>query len=315
LIEDLLDVSRIVSGKLELTLSAVDLVPIVQAAVDVIRPSADAKRIRVAVELEAPPCFVSGDSDRLQQVLVNLLSNAVKFTPAEGRIGVRLQTVDGSYSMAVEDSGIGIAPEFLPQVFDRFRQADGSLTRQHGGLGLGLAIARDLIALHQGELRASSPGPGKGATFTVVLPKLLAQAAPAREPRARAEVHLDGLAVLVTDDDADAREVAREALSTAGARVVVAADAAGALTAIDNQEFDVFVCDIQMPKVDGYGLLSEMRQRTSRQGRFVPAVAVTAHAGVAEQERVRRAGYQEIVIKPYDFTTLAEAVAEAAGRT
>ena len=310
LIEDLLDISRIVSGKLELKVSAVDLVPTVQSALDVIRPAAEAKGIALAADLPESPCLVSGDADRLQQVLVNLLSNGVKFTPNEGRIEVSLRATPSSYTIAVRDNGIGISREFLPQVFDRFRQADGSITRQHGGLGLGLAIARDLIALHQGRLEASSPGPGQGATFTIVLPRSLGESAPAREARAGGVIRLDGLRVLVTDDDADARMVAEEALSGAGARVAVAADAVDALSASARTDFDAFVCDLQMPEVDGYALLRDLRARAASKGRSLPAVAVTAHASVTEQTRARQAGFQQVVTKPYDFAVLVTAVAQ-----
>ncbi len=313
LIEDLLDVSRIVSGKLDLKLAAVDLVAIVQAAIDVIRPSADAKGIVIAADLPASPCMASGDPDRLQQVLVNLLSNGVKFTSNEGHIQIRLSVSERTYVIAVEDDGIGIPPAFLPQVFDRFRQADGSITRQHGGLGLGLAIARDLIALHHGRLEAASAGPGQGATFTITLPRSLGESAPARQSRPGGTVRLTGLTVLVTDDDADARTVAEEALVAAGARVVVAADESESLSAVTEEEFDVFVCDLQMPRLDGYGLLREIRKQLAPRGRFLPAIAVTAHASVAEQVRARRAGFQQVVTKPYDFPVLVAAVAEAAG--
>ena len=311
LIEDLLDISRIVSGKLELKLSAVDLVSTIHAALDVIRPSADVKGITVAADLPEPPCLVLGDADRLQQVLVNLLSNGVKFTPNDGRIDVTLRTAGPNYTIAVRDNGIGIPKEFLPQVFDRFRQADGSITRQHGGLGLGLAIARDLIALHQGRLEASSPGPGEGATFRIVLPSSLGESAPARQARARGATRLDGLTILVTDDDADARTVAEEALSGAGARVVSASGADEALRASMTEVFDLVVCDLQMPDLDGYGLLRELRARASAKGRSFPAVAVTAHASVAEQTRARAAGFQQVVTKPYDFSVLIDAAAQA----
>jgi signal transduction histidine kinase/ActR/RegA family two-component response regulator len=314
LIEDLLDISRIVSGKLELKLAAIDLPSVVQSAIDVVRPSAETKRIALDAALLPSPSLVSGDPDRLQQVLVNLLSNAVKFTPEGGRVAIELTATASTYSVTVTDSGIGIAPEFLPHVFDRFRQADGSITRQHGGLGLGLAIARDLVELHGGRLDAESPGLGQGATFTVVLPRLLADVAPAREPRRRDLVRLDGVVrVLVTDDDRDARDVARQALAAAGARVVLAGNAAETLAAREHQTFDVFVCDIQMPDVDGCTLLKQVRSRPNGTDGRIPAVAVTAHAGVAEQDRVRAAGYDQVVIKPYDFSVLTRAISDVLG--
>jgi signal transduction histidine kinase/CheY-like chemotaxis protein len=307
LIEDLLDISRIISGKLELKLSTVDLVGIVHAAIDVARPSAEGKGLQLSSDLLASPAPVSGDPDRLQQVIVNLLANAVKFTPAGGRIEVTLEESDSTYVVSVHDTGIGISPDFLPHVFDRFRQADGSITRQHGGLGLGLSIARDLVAMHHGRLEASSAGPGSGATFTVVLPGLPADAVPSWDRSPDARVRLDGLTVLVVDDDADAREVARQALEPAGARVTVAASAAEALSALTRESIDVFICDIQMPDLDGCTLLRVIRGDRHT----MPAVAVTAHAGLAEQDRMREAGYGRIITKPYPFTELVETVSVA----
>jgi signal transduction histidine kinase/ActR/RegA family two-component response regulator len=314
LIDDLLEVSRIVTGKIDLQLSSVDLGHVVETAVEVNRPVAEAKGITLSLDLGGRPCFVSGDPDRLQQIVSNLLSNAVKFTEAGGCVDVTLTAAGTSCAVAVSDTGAGIAPEFLPRIFDRFRQADGSVTRHHGGLGLGLSIARDLVELHGGRIEASSKGLKHGSTLTVVLPRLSSflpreeDAAPPPAPR------LDGLSILVADDDADARIVARAALVAAGARVELASDGARALTLVAQREFDVLVCDIAMPDVDGYSLLRQVRERQQARGEFTPAVAVTAHAAAGDREQASRAGYQSFVAKPYDFSALCRAVATAKSR-
>jgi len=247
-------------------------------------------------------------------VLSNLLSNAVKFTPAGGQVEVRLSGSGPNYLVAVRDTGVGIAPQFLPRVFDRFRQADGSITRQHGGLGLGLAIVRDLVALHGGRVEAASDGDGLGATFTIILPQLLeAPVVATREAGQTVSQRLDGLTVLVADDDIDARQLAGQALHAAGARTELVSGGVEALLALQRREFDVFVCDIAMPDIDGYALLHRIREIELKQGRFMPAVAVTAHAGAADEARAHSAGYQGFVVKPYQFATLSNAVASAAG--
>jgi len=315
LIDDLLEVSRIVTGKIDLQLSTVDLGSMVESAVEVNRPVAESKGITLSLDLAGRPCFVSGDPDRLQQIVSNLLSNAVKFTEAGGRVGVTLTASGTSCAIAVSDTGAGIAPEFLPRIFDRFRQADGSVTRQHGGLGLGLSIARDLVELHGGRIEASSKGLGHGSILTVVLPRLSSSSLPRAEDAAPVPApRLDGLSILVADDDADARIVAREALIAAGARVELASDGARALTLVAHRAFDVLVCDIAMPDVDGYSLLRQIRERQQVRGQFTPAVAVTAHASAGDREQASRAGYQGFVAKPYDFSALCRAVATAKTR-
>jgi signal transduction histidine kinase/ActR/RegA family two-component response regulator len=315
LIEDMLDVSRIITGKLQLKAGVVDLCSVVEASTDVIRPAADQKGLVLDLRIATPsPCFVSGDSDRLQQVVSNLLSNAVKFTATGGRVEVRLSEAGSDYAVRVRDTGIGVAPEFLPRVFDRFRQADGSVTRAHGGLGLGLAIVRDLVVLHGGRVEAASDGDGKGATFTIVLPQLLAaQVDGPRETSPVSMKRLDGFLVLVADDDLDARHLAAQALQAAGARVELVAGGVEALRILEHREFGAFVCDIAMPDIDGYSLLLKIRELELIKGRFMPAVAVTAHAGVADEARAHIVGYQAFVVKPYEFSTLSNAVATAAG--
>ncbi len=314
LIEDLLDVSRIVTGKLQLNTAVVDLVTVIDAALDVIRPAASAKGITVERDLLPSPRLVAGDADRLQQVVWNLLSNAVKFTPSGGRVDVSLTEAAASYTITVRDTGIGIPPEFLPRMFDRFLQADGSTTRQHGGLGLGLAIVRDLVVMHGGRVEASSAGPGHGATFSVVLPQLLTSRAPAGGVLSPSETRLDGLSVLVVDDDPEARDVAAAALTGAGAVVCTAADAQAALGQLELEDFDALVCDIAMPDVDGYTLLRRIRALELERGRFLPAVALTAYASADDQARAHAVGYQGFVSKPFEFSALVTAVGSAAGR-
>jgi len=307
LTEDLLDVSRIISGKLHLVLAPVDFGGAVESAVDAIRPAAQAKQIEMALARSGGACRVNGDVDRLRQVVSNLLSNAVKFTPHGGRIDVMLSATALTCELVVRDNGIGIEPEFLPYVFDRFRQADGSMTRQHGGLGLGLAIVREITLAHGGQVRVESSGAGQGTTFFLSLPVAPAAVAAAGERGPAAAPRLDTLAVLVVDDDPDARELAKLALTSAGAAVVDADGAEEALARCAERRFDVLVCDIAMPGLDGYALLRHIRARDVH-GRFTPAVAVSAFADRAATARARDAGYQRFVAKPYDFGDLVAAV-------
>jgi signal transduction histidine kinase/CheY-like chemotaxis protein len=307
LIEDLLDISRIVSGKLHLKTGIVDLVTVVDAAIEVVRPAADAKHITIERRLPPDPCVVTGDADRLQQIVWNLLSNAVKFTPSGGRVEIQARQEGGTCLIEVRDSGIGISKDFLPYVFDRFRQADGSMTRQQGGLGLGLAIVRELVELHGGTVSASSDGHERGATFSIRLPRLAAAAVRQAEPAQKRAADLHDLAVLVVDDDADSRDVAGAALATVGARVEAVDSSAKALRAIGVRAFDVLVCDIAMPDVDGLTLMRQVREA----GIVTPAVAVTAYASSDERARASAAGFQEFVAKPYDLSTLVDAIARA----
>jgi signal transduction histidine kinase len=311
LVEDLLDISRIISGKMDLKLVPTDLTQAALASVEALRPSAEAKHIDLRAEVPDTPCMVSADPVRLQQVVGNILSNAVKFTAEKGTILLRVESRANEFRLSVTDSGIGISKEFLPRVFDRFRQADGSITRQYGGLGLGMAIAHDLVKLHGGTLEAESGGPGMGATFTMTLPALLQREGISPASVASGTVSLNGLRVLVVDDDDDARRVAAEALTGAGARVVSASNGEDAMKELASQEFDAFVFDVQMPAIDGFALLKLARQLEWEKGRFTPAVAVTAHAYAADQSQARAAGFQRVVVKPYEFSALKSAIADS----
>lgn len=319
LIDDLLDVSRIITGKLNLAVRPVDLPAIIEAALESVEAAARAKGIRLepTLHLAAPP--VLGDPGRLQQVLWNLLSNAVKFTPAGGRIFIGLDRTDSHARIMVGDTGQGINRSFLPYVFDRFRQAETSAARSHGGLGLGLAIVRHLVELHGGTVEAHSSGEGQGATFTVLLPFQ----PPMLEPRS-AESHrgnvegefppaLEGLRVVVVDDDADTRALLQAMLERGGATVSTAGSAREALATISAAEPDVLVCDIGMPGEDGYELIRQVRQRPREQHGSIPAVALTAYARREDVGRALKAGYQVHLAKPVDPQALARVVA-ALGR-
>jgi PAS domain S-box-containing protein len=315
LIDDLLDVSRMVSGDWRLTLRAIDVVPIVRAAVDVVRPAAVAKGVAIEVLVPDAAIHVHGDAGRLQQVFWNLVSNAVKFTPAGGRVDVVIERVAGRCRVVVRDTGEGISPEFLPHVFDRFRQADTSATRRHAGLGLGLAIVRALVERHRGTVSAESAGQDRGAAFTVELPTLAAEAfddPPAVDRVAAVPPgSLDGLHVLVVDDDADSIAVVSALLASCGAEVRTAGSAAAALEIAGHWRLDVLVSDIAMPGEDGCALLRAIRARGGALGR-VPAVALTAYAGTADRVRVLEAGFQVHLAKPFDPLELAAVVESAA---
>jgi PAS domain S-box-containing protein len=325
LVSDLLDVSRIISGKLRLDMRAVDLVFIINAAIDSIRPAADAKGIRLQTMLDPAAGPISGDADRLQQVVWNLLTNAVKFTPKAGRIQVKLQRVDSRVEIEVSDSGVGISKEFLPHVFDRFRQADASTTRVHGGLGLGLSIVHQLVDLHGGSVSVHSEGEGKGATFTVNLPfvgvvsnQKQAEPAPPANPE---EVptfdglpSLQGLKVLVVDDEADTRELIGEVLKEVGSEVITCRSAEEALAALKQHKPDILISDLGMPDEDGYSLISKIRALPSEQGGHIPAAALTAYARAEDRMRVLRSGFQFHLPKPVDSAELVTVVASLAGR-
>ena len=322
LIEDLLDMSRIASGRPRLQYRDVDLAAIVDAAVDVVRPAAFAKRLRLNVEVLVRPAMTHGDSGRIQQVIWNLLSNAIKFTPPDGEVSVRLERDEG-YRITVSDTGVGIAPTFLPLVFEPFRQADGTITREHGGLGLGLAIAKQLVELHGGTILARSAGRGAGATLEVRLPSVITAPAGVTAsdpfltalPSARTDVRLlDGLQVLVVDDEEDARDLLATALSQYGAEVRTAASAANAWKEIESRPPDVVLSDIGMPDEDGYTLVRRLRSRSRSRGGGIPAVAVTAYASDADRLAAQTAGFQAHVAKPFEPSELARLVA-ALGRT
>jgi signal transduction histidine kinase/DNA-binding response OmpR family regulator len=330
LIDDLLDVSRIITGKLRLDVRPIELVPIIEAAIDSTRPAAEAKAIQFEVALDNTASQVSGDANRLQQVVWNLFSNAVKFTPEGGRVEVRLERHNGHAQITVRDTGQGINPKFLPFIFDRFRQADGTTTRKHGGLGLGLAIVRHLVELHSGTINVHSDGVGKGATFTIVLPlktthrKLGTGGAAAEQPSLAATGDgdhsfkcapvLDGLRIMIVDDEADTRDMIAAALSQCGAQVKGCESAAEALSALQSWEPDLLISDIGMPGEDGYSLIKKVRQIDRQRYGQIPAVALTAYASPEDRIRILSAGFQMHVAKPVEPEELVTLIANIAGR-
>ena len=314
LVDDLLDVSRIMSGKLRIDSAPVDLAMVIAEAVDDVGPAAATRQLTLSVQVDADArVIVTGDDHRLQQIVSNLLVNAVKFTPANGRIDVELRHSAAVAEIIVRDSGEGIDPAFLPHVFDRFRQADSTRARKHGGLGLGLAIVRHLADAHGGTVSADSDGPGTGATFVVRLPiHTVSQRPHQREtivadaPDAR---RLVGRRVIVVDDEQDARDVTKAILESAGAEVVVAASAGEALHAIAGQTFDALVADIGMPEQDGYWLIRAIRSLSTLDGGAIPAVALTAWTAPKDREEAIVAGYNRHLGKPVDPNALVLAVA------
>lgn len=325
LVADLLDVSRIISGKLRLDVRTVDLLNIVNAAIDSIRPAIDAKGIRLQTILDPGAGPISGDADRLQQIVWNLLTNAVKFTPKGGRIQVRVQRVDSHVEIVVSDSGVGISKDFLPYVFDRFRQADASTTRIHGGLGLGLSIVHQLVDLHGGSVSVQSEGEGKGATFTISLPFVgvinSSQEAESEHPTQSDDVisldglpSLQGLKVLVVDDEVDTCELIGEVLRECGSEVITSRSAAEALEALQQHKPDILISDLGMPDEDGYSLISKIRALPSERGGQIPAAALTAYARAEDRMRVLRSGFQFHLPKPVDSAELVTVVASLAGR-
>jgi CheY-like chemotaxis protein len=322
LISDILDVSRIIAGKMALKVTAVELGAVVEAAVDTVRPAAQAKDIRLDPILDVTAGPVSGDPDRLQQVLWNLLANAIKFTPRGGRVQVRLEAIDSHVEVTVEDDGPGIDPEFLPFVFDRFRQADSSSTRRHGGLGLGLAIVRHLVELHGGTVQAANRSGPTGAMFTVKLPRRSLAAEPPggreRHPAVESTVtfeqapSLKGIRVLVVDDAEDARELVSTALERCGAKATTAASVAEAYEKLRRGGFDVLIADIEMPDEDGYDLIRSVRKLPARQGGSIPAAALTAYASAADRMKILDAGFEMHVPKPVQPAELAAVVASLA---
>jgi PAS domain S-box-containing protein len=308
LIEDLLDVSRILRGKLNLTVAPVDLASTIREAMETVRLAAEAKSI--TVEANAPDVgLVSGDSTRLQQVIWNLLSNAVKFTPEGGQVNIQLKRENGYAQITVTDTGQGIAPEFVPYVFDYFRQANSATTRKFGGLGLGLAIVRHLVELHGGTVQAASPGVGMGATFTVRLP-LMSQQSTTRQNSSLLEPtsDLSGIRVLVVDDDPDSREFVAFVLEQAGAQVTLATTAYEALSRLMQSQPDVLLSDIGMPDMDGYMLLQQVRALPPEQGGQVPAIALTAYAGDFNQQQALTAGFQQHIPKPIEPEELIQVI-------
>jgi signal transduction histidine kinase len=324
LIEDILEVSRIVTGKLRLRVASVDLTHVIDAALDVVRPAADAKGIVIERELPADPCIGLGDFGRLQQVIWNLLSNAVKFTPRHGRVRVSLARSDGWDRISVTDTGKGIDPSFLPHVFAPFRQGDASTTRDYGGLGLGLAIVRQLVELHGGSVRAESGGEGKGASFVVMLPvpahaperlasPLTVRTAAAGGPPAPPP-GVSGVRVMVGDDYADARELIAAALGYYGADVTTVGSVADAMALMPESQPDVLVSDIAMHGEDGYSLIHRVRALPKDLRPDVPAIALTAYASAGDRGKALAAGYQLHIAKPFDPTELARTVQRLAAQ-
>ncbi|KQP40035.1 hypothetical protein ASF44_09745 [Pseudorhodoferax sp. Leaf274] len=316
LVGDLLDMSRIVSGKLQLELQPLAPLGCIEAAIETVRPAAEAGGVRIEARLDPAAGVVAADAVRLQQVVWNLVANAVKFTPRGGLVTVRLAADGEALHIAVEDSGIGIAPAFLPYIFDRFRQADGSTTRRFGGLGLGLAIVRQLVELHGGSVQATSAGEGCGSCFVVRLPLHAADVPPALQAFApeAASTELAGLRVLVVDDETDARDLLQRMLADAGAEVLVADGADAVLQAIVQERPQVLVSDIGMPQVDGYALLRRVRALGPAQGGDLPAIALTAFARAEDRVRALKAGFRAHVAKPVEPAELVATIASAAGR-
>jgi signal transduction histidine kinase len=324
LVDDLLDVSRIMSGKSTLEAALVDVGPVVESALQSVRPAAEAKNIRLESAIRPGIGPLNADGARLQQVIWNLLSNAVKFTPPGGRVSVVAEDDGSQVEIRVVDTGRGISPEFLPHVFERFRQADSSTSRAEGGLGLGLAIVRHTVELHGGTVRAESEGLDRGSTFTVMLPLPsmgLSSSAATTKHRAESEPghRLDGLRVLVVDDDADTREVIATLLRSRGADVVAKESTFTATEALATMSFDVVVSDIGMPVEDGYALIRRIRELDAQRPKPLPALALTAYANAAELERIREAGFDALFTKPVEtrelIVTLGRLARGAVGST
>ena len=312
LIEDLLDVSRIVTGKVTLELAMVDPRRVIESSVETMMPAAQAKGIALVPLLDAGVGTLRGDPARLQQIVCNLLSNAIKFTPLGGRVEIMLARRGSEAEISVRDTGQGIKAEFLPYVFDRFRQEDGSISRRHGGLGLGLAIVRHLVELHGGAISAASDGEGRGATFTLRVPiRPGATAGHGTEPRPiipAGAAPLGGVHVLVVDDDQGAREVIAQILESLGARVSLAASGSVALTLLFERKPHVLVADLGMPEMDGFALIEQVRALDPNLGGRIPAVAVTAYATMQDRLRALHAGYQNHIAKPVEAEELAAVI-------
>jgi PAS domain S-box-containing protein len=319
IVEDILDVSRIVSGKIRLNIQPVDLPQVVKSAVETMVPAAEAKQIRLQTMLDPRAGPISGDPDRLQQVVWNLVSNAVKFTPKQGIVQVRLERVNSHVEVVVSDTGIGIAPDFLPHIFERFRQADSGTTRAHAGIGLGLAIARHLVELHGGTIHAVSGGTDQGSTFRVRLPLMIVHLETSSERRSDAEraapdasgpaPRLDGLCILAVDDDGDARALVTETLEAAGATVTTVESGVSALEAIALLQPDVLLADIGMVETDGFEVIRRVRASSDPRVRDIPAAALTAYARADDRIKALQAGFQMHLAKPVAPDELIVAVA------
>lgn len=323
LIDDLLDISSIITGKLRLDVRPLELAPIIEAVVESVRPAVDAKSLQLETELDSAIGPILGDAARIQQIIWNILSNAIKFTPKGGRVHVRMERVDSYVEITMRDTGQGIQAEFLPHVFERFRQFDSSSRRKHGGLGLGLSIVRQLVELHGGTAEAESPGAGAGTTVKVKLPVTnghhelseRTQSIIAGHSSTNGPPSLTGLRVLVVDDESDSRDFVAQVLKGRGADVISrgsAVEALAALAATAPKSFDVLISDIGMPLMDGYALVEEIRRLPSERGGRTPAVALTAYAGIEDRMRVLAAGYQMHIPKPIEPIELINAVANLA---
>ncbi len=326
LIEDLLDVSRIITGKIRLDMGSVDIAKVIDGAIASMAPSAEARNVSLErhVANDLPPLW--GDAERLQQVVWNLLSNSVKFTPEGGRVEIVVSVTEHRCAIAVSDTGIGVAPELVPHVFERFRQGDSSPHRSQGGLGLGLAIVRHIVELHGGRVRVESAGEGAGATFTVELPRRRVPATvtdrPSAKPAERRRIsereipatRLAGVRVLLVDDDRDARECFSVMLAQLGVEVTAMSSAVEALDALDHHRFDVLLCDIGMPELDGVEFIRRVRERPDARGGRIPAAALTAYARAEDRAQALEAGFQMHIAKPIEPSLLASIVAQLARR-
>ncbi len=321
LIEDLLDVSRIISGKLRLEVITMKPINVVESALETVRPAAEAKGIKIEIKGEADISHISGDPNRLQQVIWNLLSNAIKFTPPEGEVRLEIEREDDFVEIRVRDTGVGIKEEFLPHVFDRFRQADASSIRKFGGLGLGLAIVRHITEMHGGTVHAFSEGENKGSTFVVRLPLIVPTGDEEQNTKNKVaslenepEWNLDGMLILVVDDEEDTRQLLVQSLTFYGATVITASSAAQAFDALREKNPDVMVSDIGMPDEDGYSLIRRIRALTDKQHRDIPAIALTAFTRAQDRMKALTSGYQNHVAKPVEPDELATVIASLTGR-
>lgn len=324
LIEDLLDVSRIISGKLRLEISTIKPIKVIEAAMETVRPAAEAKGITLEVKSLSPVSHISGDPNRLQQVIWNLLSNAIKFTPNGGKVSVELERANDDIEIRVSDTGQGIKEDFLPYVFDRFRQADASSIRKFGGLGLGLAIVRHIAEMHGGTVSASSAGENKGSTFIIKLP--VATASQAQKNAETQEIsgnlksenapniQLDGLLILAVDDEADTRHLLVQSLTFYGATVITAQSAEEGLTALQDKSPDILISDIGMPDEDGYSLIRKVRALADEHQKNIPAIALTAFTRAQDRMKAMTTGYQNHVSKPVEPDELATVIASLTGR-
>jgi signal transduction histidine kinase/FixJ family two-component response regulator len=310
MMEDLLDLSRITRGKMTLALQATSLYDVVVGAIETQRPAADAKGVELVLRASSEGKDIHGDPDRLRQVVLNLLSNAIKFTPGGARVEVALERLGAEILLEVRDAGEGIEPSFLPLVFDRFRQADGSSRRQHGGLGIGLAVVRHIVELHGGTVTAQSQGKGHGATFVARLPAMapVAETAPSEPARAEVAADLNGITLLLVEDDDDTREVVKEILEDAGALVVTASTARSALEVLDRALPDVLVSDLGLPGQDGFELMTSVRQSSAEALRAIPAIALSAYTADRDAARAQEVGYQRHLGKPVDPETLVRTI-------